>query len=314
MLDDSVRPVVAQRGRAVGRGLRPAPSGLAGGGTPALQVALAALCCVALAGLAAAQELQPYTETLEGTLVTFDMIPVPGGTYQYSDPEQGGAMTTVELKPLWLGKTEVTWDEYDVYLYGLDKPTTGTAEVAAGEEGVETADAVARPSSPYEPPDLGWGHTGYAAMHISYWAAREYCKWLSLKTGKTYRLPTEAEWEWACNAGGLPPRPAEAGVLDQVAWYAGNSGERTHPVGSKAPNAWGLYDMLGNVAEWAEGPGVMHVVRGGSFREPVEGVSPTARARQTAAWQARDPQIPKSRWWLSDGPFVGFRVVCEPAQ
>ncbi len=293
-------------GRSLGAGVRAPVLGTAAG-------LLALLGPACLGGAVLAQRLEPYEETLEGTLVKFQMVPVPGGTYEYSDPDKEGETVTVEIRPLWIGKTEVTWDEYDVYAYRLDEEDTEAEEAGGNAEGEEEdADAILRPTKPYGAPDEGWGHSGYAAIHISYWAAREYCKWLSKKTGRKYRLPTEAEWEYACRAGVLPAGPIDSGTLDESAWFGDNSEARTHAVGAKGPNAWGICDMLGNVAEWCEGPGVWHVVRGGSYCDKTEDVHPAARARQTPAWNARDPQRPKSMWWLSDAPFAGFRVICEP--
>jgi formylglycine-generating enzyme required for sulfatase activity len=282
---------------------------------------LPAVVMVALLQISAAvvaQELQPYTEKLSGTLVEFQMVPVPGGTYEMANPEEEGATLTSELKGFWIGKVEVTWDEYDVYMYRLDQEDKGGSE-AQGSGGPEpegeptTPEAVARPTKPYGAPDLGFGHQGYAALHITYHAAQSYCKWLSLKTGKKYRLPTEAEWEYACRAGVLPAGPIEdAALLDRIAWYEANADEQTHPVGSKEPNAWGIHDMLGNTGEWCQGIGKKPVVRGGSFQDPAEEVHPGARKYETPDWTMSDPQIPKSKWWLADAPFAGFRVVCEP--
>lgn len=173
-------------------------------------------------------------------------------------------------------------------------------------------DAIARPSKSYILPDLGWGHHGYPAINISFISAQMYCRWLTKATGKKYRLPTEAEWEFACRAGaagdGKLPRP----LLEKSAWYLGNSDKLSHPVGKKLPNAWKLFDMYGNVGEWATDLEGKSILCGGTFRDLAAHIAATTRRRWTPKWQETDPQLPKSRWWLSDGPFVGFRVVCEP--
>ncbi|MBM3499065.1 MAG: formylglycine-generating enzyme family protein [Armatimonadetes bacterium] len=274
---------------------------------------LAVACALLAVRSLPAQDLQPYTESLEGTLVTFDMVPTPGGAYEFADPNAEGAATTVEIKPFWIGKTEVTWDEYDVYLLRLDDPNAGGNDAqGSGSETVD-ADGLSRPSKPYGAPDLGFGHQGFAAMHLSSHAALNYCKWLSHKTGKKYRLPTEAEWEFACRAGQLPAGPLEdTGLLGKLAWHFDTSEMKTHQTASAEPNAWGIHDMLGNVGEWCATPEQKPALRGGSFQEDAADVHPAARRLWKASWQMADPQIPKSKWWLSDAPFAGFRVVCEP--
>lgn len=253
---------------------------------------------------AIAKPLTAYTETIPGTVVKFDMLPVPGGTYTITDPKTGKPKQ-VTIKPFYIGKTEVTWDEFDVFVHRLDAPET---QKTGG------ADAISRPSKPYGAVDRGFGHKGYPAISMSYLAAQKYCEWLSAKTGKKYRLPTEAEWEYACRAGVLPAGPiADKDLLDKLAWHWGNSDDKTHKVATKQPNAWGIYDMLGNVAEWCQPmDDAVPVVRGGSFYDNPEKVHPAARAKYTPDWQMNDPQNPKSKWWLTDAPFVGFRVVCEP--
>jgi formylglycine-generating enzyme required for sulfatase activity len=251
-----------------------------------------------------AEALKPYTEPIAGTTVKFDMVPVPGGTYEFADPAKSGAKRTVTLKPFWIGRTEVTWDEYDVYAFCLD--------VAEGEKD-PTADAVSRPSKPYGDPTEGFGHEGYAAIGITHHAATCYCKWLSLKTGKKYRLATEAEWEYACRAGTLPAGPiTDKALLDKHAWYKDNSDWKAQPVAKKEPNAWGIYDMLGNIAEWCAGTEERKVVRGGHWDAPAAQVHPAAFELDSEDWDISDPQFPKGLWWLQDAPFVGFRVVCEP--
>jgi formylglycine-generating enzyme required for sulfatase activity len=218
-------------------------------------------------------------------------------------PGENGPLV-VRLQPVYMSATEITWDLYDLFVYRLDE-----------EEGeVDPAiDAITRPSKPYIPPDRGFGHAGYPAISMSARGAQEFCVWLSAKTGKTYRLPTEAEWQHACLAGGAGPYGFDdPGNLAEYAWFKDNAGEQTRPVGQKRPSAWGLYDMHGNVAEWVIGADGKPLIRGGSYLDPAEAITAHARAHQTPAWNDSDPQFPKSRWWLADCTFVGFRIVCDP--
>lgn len=231
------------------------------------------------------------------------MVRVPAGTIAIADPRKKGAVTTVPVKSFWIAKTELTWEAYDPFVYGL--ASSGAASEPQG------ADAIARPSKPYIPPDLGWGHNGYPVINVTYHAATEYCKWLSLVTGRKFRLPTEAEWEYACRAGAAQPLRPQAPALNAVAWFDGNSQSTTHAVAKKKPNSWGLYDMLGNAGEWALDLAGKPVLCGGSYWDPASRVHSAARAYQTPDWNASDPQMPKSKWWLSDGSFAGFRVVSD---
>ena len=148
---------------------------------------------------------------------------------------------------------------------------------------------------------------------MTYHAAEQYCHWLSAKTGKRYRLPTEAEWEYACRAGmsGRSSASHPPSDLSKYAWTWENADDKTHPVATREPNAWGLDDMLGNVAEWCLGTDRKPVVRGGSYNDRAANVTCSARQLPTPAWDATDPQNPKSQWWLADAPFVGFRIVRE---
>jgi formylglycine-generating enzyme required for sulfatase activity len=170
-------------------------------------------------------------------------------------------------------------------------------------------DAVARPSQPYANPDYGWGHSGFPAISIARPAAEAFCVWLSARTGRTYRLPTEAEWVLAATAAVDAPAPQR---FDALAWHRGNSNTKTHAVGKRQADALGLFDLFGNAAEWVTTSDGTPVTRGGSFRDPVEKMGPGLRAVQDDSWQERDPQLPKSNWWLSDAPFVGFRIVRKP--
>jgi hypothetical protein len=256
---------------------------------PAILAALATILLLVV-GVSARQVAAPagedFRETIPGTLVGFDMVAVPGGSVVVD-----GAPVTV--RPFFIGRTEVTWDMYDVFALGLDR--------AAGPPG---ADADARPSEPYGAPDQGWGHAGYPAMNVTRAGAQAFAAWLSDRTGRIYRLPTEAEWRLAAERAAV-----SQARLDDVAWHAGNARGKAHPVGQKAADSLGLRDLFGNVAEWAVPADGALVVLGGSYGDPPGDVGPLARMAQQDAWNERDPQLPRSRWWLTDAPFVGFRLV-----
>ncbi len=271
-----------------------------------------------------------YQEKVPGTAEQLELLPIPGGTFTMGSPatEKGrgddeGPQVQVTVEPFWMAKTEITWLQYDGFNLDEDWPMG------------KKPDGMTRPTPPYTDMTFGMGRDRHPAICMTQEAARHYCAWLSRKTGRFYRLPTEAEWEWACRAGaatayGFGDDPAR---LDEFAWSAANSENKYHEVGLKKPNAWGLHDMHGNVAEWCldeyladayaaergAGPRVHpffvptkaypHVVRGGSWQDLSALLRSAARRGSVLAWKARDPQIPKSRWYLTDAPFVGFRVV-----
>ena len=235
---------------------------------------------------------QAYRETLPGTLVAWEMVPVPGGTVTIDGKD-------IEVKPFYIARTETTWDMYDVFSARRDA------------DGKPVADAITRPSRPYGAPDYGWGHAGFPAICIARGGAEAFAAFVSAKTGKSYRLPTEAEWLLAARLA-AGQQPLDASRRDALAWHRGNADRRSHPVAKRAADALGLYDLFGNAAEWVESADGQLVTRGGSFRDPVEKVGPDGRVVQDDSWNERDPQLPKSRWWLSDGPFVGFRLVRSP--
>ncbi|NOX52888.1 MAG: formylglycine-generating enzyme family protein [Planctomycetes bacterium] len=288
-------------------------------------------------------EMKPYKEVISGTDVTFDMVPIKGGILVMGSPDSAPShkddetpQIKVRIEPFWMGKCEVTWDEYDIWSFGLDIQRRKLLKIAPTERD-KLADAITRPTKPYTDMTFGMGHDGYPAVCMTQLAAKMYCKWLSAKTGRYYRLPTEAEWEWACRAGtdtaySFGDDPAD---LDQYGWYFDNSEDKYHPVGKKKPNPWGLYDMHGNVSEWvldqydpehykkfADGkvhtiyevlnvPKTLYprVVRGGSWDDDPEGCRSAARHHSTPEWKMQDPQIPQSIWYHTDAWHVGFRVV-----
>jgi len=259
-----------------------------------VSILTAVVASLGLAGGAFAQQKpQTATEEIPKTTVKFDLVKLPAGKVKVGDKE-------FDVKPVWIGKTEVTWDEYDIYWQRLDLTAK---EIEAG------ADAENRPSKPYSPPDRGFGRQGYPAGSIAFPEAQKYVKWLSNKTGHKYRLPTVAEWVYACKAGG--DGKVSKDQLGDVAWYTANSDEKTHDVAKKKPNAWGLFDTLGNVAEWAVRADGVGVVCGGSFQDEPEDVTCESQAEYTPAWQRDDPQDPKGHSWYSNGAHLGIRVVRE---
>src|SRR5262245_43395737 len=199
-----------------------------------------------------------YTEKIPSSKVEFEMVAIPGGTYLMGSPDNEtdrgadeGPQHTVTVRPFWMGKREVTWDEYDLY--------RKEAAVGKHEENDKrlkaNADAVTGPTPPYADETFGHcpdGRSGYPVLCITHHAAMEYCHWLSKKTGKRYRLPTEAEWEWACRAGTTTAYSFgdDAAKLGEYAWFDKNAEDVSHKVGQKKPNPWGLHDIHGNVAEW----------------------------------------------------------------
>lgn len=281
---------------------------------------------------------KPYIEKLADK-ITFDMLPIPGGTFLMGSPkaekgrkEDEGPQHPVAIKPFWMGRCEVSWDEYDLYRKeeAVEAPEVNEKRLKANPE------AITGPTKPYADETFGHGREGNPVLCIMHHAAMEYCRWLSKKTGKYYRLPTEAEWEWACRAGTDTPYSfgADPDKLAEYAWYEKNSEEVAHKIGQKKPNPWGLFDMHGNVAEWCLDhyekdryaklpldkatlmPVVLptanrypHVVRGGSWIDPPEVCRSAARRFSEKDWLKRDPQRPQSIWWMTDADFVGFRVV-----
>ena len=248
------------------------------------------------------------TITIADTAVRFEMIRVPGGEIRIKDAAE--IEKTHKVKPFWIGRTEVTWDEFDVLFWGLDLKKLPPDEFTRRKN--ERLDAYLGPSPRglYANPDRGWGHSGWPVGSLTFRASNSYCTWLSTKTGKRFRLPTEVEWEYAARTGGAPVTPPARELMD-VAWFLNNSRDQTQQVASKSPNRWGLHDMLGNVAEWVMREDKTGVVAGGSFQDEATDVHSGARQAYSPDWQRDDPREPKHRTWMSNGAHVGFRLVME---
>lgn len=284
-------------------------------------------------------QMQPYSEILEHAGVNFDMLPIKGGTFRMGSPESEpgraddeGPQAEVEIAPFWMGKHEVTWEAYDVWGQEVDKLRRKYTNLAPSERDAE-ADAVTRPTPPYTDMSFNMGKGKYPAICMTQHAARVYCKWLCKKTGRYYRLPTEAEWEYACRAGTTTAYSfgEDAAAIDEYAWYSENSNGKYQRIGRKKPNPWGLHDMHGNVAEWCldqyiptiygsrqglsknplEVPTSVYprVARGGGWDMEPAALRSAARLASADEWSDQDPQVPRSIWYHTDALSVGFRVV-----
>ena len=199
-------------------------------------------------------EFIAYDELIPGSELTIMMTPVTGGKYMAGSPaaEAGrspdeGPQHEVSVGDFWMSTMEITWDQYEIFLYresdGAEHPDKGDYSLAV--------DGVSSATMPY----VNFNLPGHPVTNVTQYAASTFCEWLTAKTGRFYRLPTEAEWEYAARSGGKQHRWSGTDVreeLPQYAWFDNN-----HlgifdaiPAGSKKPNDLGLYDMSGNVREW----------------------------------------------------------------
>lgn len=285
--------------------------------------------CFLASAQTADTSFKKYDQSIPGSTVKFTLVPIPAGSFTMGSPAKDKLKEadetpqhTVQLHAFWMGATEVTYEEFNLFF-----------DDRSLSQNIST-DAVTRPSSPYIDMTLGMGKVGgFPANSMQQYGAIMYCKWLYKKTGIFFRLPTEAEWEYACRAGSTTTYPFgdDAKKLGEYAWYKENSEDKYHKTGEKKPNAWGLYDMLGNVGEWVldqyqadyyatldsktvdpvrlpetKNP---RTVKGGTFKDDARELRSANRLESDPVWNRRDPQIPKSKWWNADAPFVGFRII-----
>ncbi len=226
-----------------------------------------------------------FTDTIAGTAIRVDMMAIPAC--------DGGA-------PFFAARTEVPWELFDAFLYQLDQKAGGSTP---------ESDAVTRPTKPYVSMDRGYGHQGWPAISMSSKGAVQFCEWLSKKTGRTYRLPTVAEWQCMSKQ-----TPLTVDSITEVAWTAVDAKNTSHKVGSKKVDAVGLVDLWGNAAEWCVASDGSFCILGGSFKDKKIDPSVMAPIPETEDWNEGDPQFPKSVWWLVDGPHIGMRVVTSDAK
>lgn len=274
----------------------------------------------------------------------FEMLPIPAGTFTMGSPESEpkrkpdeGPRREVKIDAFWMAATELTWDLYQPYVQTPEpRHRDGSRRIPLPDPA--PVDAISTPTAPYTDMSFEMGHSGYPAISMTLHAASKYCQWVSAQTGHFYRLPTEAEWEYAARAGSVSAWcfGDDESKLVEYAWYWENSDGTLQPVGRKKPNAWGLHDMHGNVCEWVmdqynasfyatltsdEKGGLPanpfnkpvslypRVVRGGSWDDDAESLRSACRRGSSDQWMRMDPQLPKSRWYTAAAPFVGFRMV-----
>lgn len=274
--------------------------------------------------------MQPYKAAIPHTDVSFEMAPIKGGEFVMGTPESESGrqkdespQRTVKISSFWMGKYEVTWDDYRLFMFSQ------MAKEDVNKDAV--VDAISRPTRPYVEMSFGMGINGFPAISMTQHAANKYAEWLSAKTGQFYRLPTEAEWEYACRAGTTTAYSFgdDASKLGEYAWFSGNSDGKYQKVGTRKPNPWGLYDMHGNVMEWtldqynpaaygglpANNPWNVstkpypQVTRGGSWVDEPAQLRCGARTASDPSWKMQDPQLPKSIWYHTDAQGLGFRLV-----
>ena len=291
------------------------------------------LSLILLIGAAFGQNINGvnYVEIVDGSDLQINMVYLSGGEYVMGSPakERGrkkdeGPMHTVSLSPFWISSYEITWDLYELFLNNVDqKRVQNRGPINLDIDGVSSA------TMPY----VNHNQLGHPVINITQYGASQFCKWLTAKTGNYYRLPTEAEWEFACRSSTETTYSFgnNARKINQFGWYKKNSDGKLQKIGLKRPNGYGLYDMHGNAAEWvldsydpeayikrkkaAHNPMVRmkalypRVVRGGSYKDSLSNVRSSSRSFSSKRWKQRDPQVPKSLWWHTNAKHVGFRIV-----
>lgn len=267
-----------------------------------------------------------FTEMIPGTPIAFNMKAIPAGTFamgssddeQFHQPDES-PVRNVRLTQFFMGETEVTWDQYFAfYKETMSEGRTLPATVYANNSRADV-DAISGPTPPFGIPDQGWGAGERPAITMTHYGAQTFCQWLSKKTGKKYRLPTEAEWEYAARGGTqtpyfFPGEPkafsddgfwrfmidADTAVITRYAIYGKNSNGRTQEPSAVLSNSFGLKHMLGNVPEYCSdwysesaysdgtgevsdprGPsdGTEHVVRGGDYNSDASALRSAARSK-----------------------------------
>ena len=266
-----------------------------------------------------------YSEKIPNSDLSIEMIFIQGGEYTMGNKNSN---VNTQISSFWMSKYEITWEIYNLF---MEFDQSNKLEYIIDGDTIKV-DGVSKPTTPYTDMTFGMGYEGFPAVNMTHFAASKFCKWLSLITGNYYRLPTEAEWEYACRSGTTSDYyyGDDINLIDEYSWNKNNSDNSYQRVGQKIPNKWGLHDMLGNVSEWVadsyddnifkskklkKDPFIFSeskypkVYRGGSWNDEPSSLLTHKRFYSDNSLQKRDPQIPKSQWWNTDAPNIGFRIV-----
>ena len=266
-----------------------------------------------------------YSEKIPNSELSIEMIFIQGGEYSMGNKNSN---VNTQISSFWMSKYEITWEIYNLF---MEFDQSNKLEYIIDGDTIKV-DGISKPTTPYTDMTFGMGYEGFPAVNMTHFAASKFCKWLSLITGNYYRLPTEAEWEYACRSGTSSDYyyGDDFSLIDEYSWNKNNSDNSYQRVGQKIPNKWGLHDMLGNVSEWVadsyddnifkskklkKDPFIFSeskypkVYRGGSWNDEPSSLLTHKRFYSDNSLQKRDPQIPKSQWWNTDAPNIGFRIV-----
>ena len=266
-----------------------------------------------------------YSEKIPNSDLSIEMIFIQGGEYSMGNKNSN---VNTQISSFWMSKYEITWEIYNLF---MEFDQSNKLEYIIDGDTIKV-DGISKPTTPYTDMTFGMGYEGFPAVNMTHFAASKFCKWLSLITGNYYRLPTEAEWEYACRSGTSSDYyyGDDISLIDEYSWNKNNSDNSYQRVGQKIPNKWGLHDMLGNVSEWVadsyddnifkskklkKDPFIFNerkypkVYRGGSWNDEPSSLLTHKRFYSDNSLQKRDPQIPKSQWWNTDAPNIGFRIV-----
>lgn len=274
----------------------------------------------------------------------YQMVAIEGGEFDMGSlpdepgrTEDEGPVHRVRVSSFWMGKHEVSWNQFEpfmIHAYDSGRNPDSFEKLLKAEDD-RLIDWISGPSEIlYGHNDFGMGIDDFPAVGITQHTASKFCQWLSARTGHFYRLPTEAEWEYACRAGTTTAYhfgndPAKLGDYDF--FDPEQDRNRYRKIGQGQPNPWGLFDMHGNVIEWcldcyvpdlyAKRSGLTidplvkasrrfpRVARGGSWYDSAEWCRSADRTASSPDWSQLDPRVPKSLWWHPDAAWLGFRII-----